>query len=96
MLCGALNRTLLKDDSVLYVPEVIWDLTTPQVLTTELVRGESLDKLEHSDQRTRDFVCVSLSSVALKFLSNSIIKRENSHTSGYFFQYYFYLFRLRN
>lgn len=45
-----------KDDAVFYVPEVIWDLTTKQVLTTELVSGEPLDKLVNSDQKTRNWV----------------------------------------
>jgi len=36
------------------VPEVIWDLTTKHVLTTDLVHGETLDKLESGDQTTRN------------------------------------------
>jgi len=40
------------------VPEVIWDLTTKHVLTTDLVHGETLDKMESSDQATRNLVCL--------------------------------------
>lgn len=35
-----------------YVPEVIEDLTSRQVLTTELIEGMSLDKIENPDQDT--------------------------------------------
>jgi len=35
-----------------YVPEVIEDLTSKQVLTTELIQGTSLDKIENPDQDT--------------------------------------------
>ena len=35
-----------------YVPEVIEDLTSKQVLTTELIEGTSLDKIENVDQDT--------------------------------------------
>jgi aarF domain-containing kinase len=47
----------MKDDPVFYVPEVMWDLTRRHVLTTELVYGETLDKLENSDQETRNWIC---------------------------------------
>lgn len=35
-----------------YVPEVIEDLTSKQVLTTELIEGTSLDKIENPNQET--------------------------------------------
>jgi aarF domain-containing kinase len=53
---GVVCRSLLKDDPVFYVPEVIWDLTTKNVLTTELVNGESLDKVETRDQQQKNWV----------------------------------------
>ena len=49
-------RKLLQDDSVFYVPDVIDELTTKQVLTTELVNGQPLDKIADQDQETRDWV----------------------------------------
>ena len=45
-------RELLKDMPEFYVPEVIEDLTSKQVLTTELIDGTSLDKIENVDQDT--------------------------------------------
>ena len=47
-----LSRELLKDMPEYYVPEVIEDLTSKQVLTTELIEGTSLDKIENPNQET--------------------------------------------
>ena len=43
-------RELLKDDPYLYVPEVIHDVTTKNVLTTELASGVPVDKLQGASQ----------------------------------------------
>ena len=45
-------RELLTDMPEYYVPEVIENLTSKQVLTTELIEGTSLDKIENPDQET--------------------------------------------
>ena len=45
-------RELLQDMPDFYVPEVIEDLTSKQELTTELIEGTSLDKIENPDQDT--------------------------------------------
>lgn len=50
------HRELLKDDPAFHVPEVISELSTGQVLTTEFVNGIPLDKLDDADQATKDFV----------------------------------------
>jgi len=51
------HRKLLEGDEAFCVPEVIWDLTTQHVLTTDLVHGDTLDKMESADQATRNLVC---------------------------------------
>lgn len=51
-LLSFLFRELLKDMPEYYVPEVIEDLTSKQVLTTELIEGTSLDKIENPDRDT--------------------------------------------
>ena len=56
-------RKLLQGDETFCVPEVIWDLTTRHVLTTDLVHGDTLDKMETSDQETRNLVCSGFCSV---------------------------------
>lgn len=55
---GERFRRQLSDDPVLYVPEVITELSTERVLTTELVSGISLEKVSALDQETRNFVCM--------------------------------------
>jgi len=49
-------RDLLTNDQHLYVPQVIGDLSTSRVLTTELVKGVPLDELVNCDQETRNKV----------------------------------------
>lgn len=39
------SRKLLENDPKFYVPEVIDELTSKQVLTTELIEGKPLDKI---------------------------------------------------
>lgn len=52
--CGVRFRNLLRGDELLYVPEVIPELSTKHVLTTEYVQGLPLDKCVDADQETRD------------------------------------------
>ena len=55
--CARRFQKLIGDsDPVFYVPEVITELTTKRVLTTELVSGISLDKVEDLDQDTKNYV----------------------------------------
>lgn len=54
--CSRKFRTYLEEDDAFYVPEVIPELTTKQVLTTELVSGQPLDKIAELDQDTRDWI----------------------------------------
>ena len=55
-----------------YVPEVIEDLTSKQVLTTELIEGTSLDKIENPDQDTINKV------LRTKLLNHSCCLRKPS------------------
>ena len=50
------HRELLKGEPSLYVPEVIEDLSTKHVLTTEFIHGMPLDKCADLDQDTRNAV----------------------------------------
>ena len=49
-------RKLLADKPQFYVPDVIHELSTRHILTTELVNGVALDKLQDIDQTTKDKV----------------------------------------
>eukprot|EP01125_Pyxidicula_operculata_P008657 TRINITY_DN2887_c0_g1_i2.p1 TRINITY_DN2887_c0_g1~~TRINITY_DN2887_c0_g1_i2.p1 ORF type:complete len:284 (+),score=44.99 TRINITY_DN2887_c0_g1_i2:892-1743(+) len=57
---------LLKDDGVFHVPKIYTDLTTSQVITSEFVKGSTLDQLEGFDQKTRDFVSYKIMELTLK------------------------------
>lgn len=49
-------RKMLSDDDRYFVPEVIPELSTKQVLTTELISGIPLDQVAELDQETRNYV----------------------------------------
>lgn len=49
-------RELLKDDPFFYVPEVIEELSSSHVLTTELVPGFPLDKADTLTQELKNEV----------------------------------------
>ncbi|KAK3611476.1 hypothetical protein CHS0354_032758 [Potamilus streckersoni] len=52
--CALKFRELFADDPILYIPAVIMELTTPQILTAEFVEGLPLDKCLDMDQETRN------------------------------------------
>ena len=54
--CISSDRNLLAGDDYLYVPEVIPDLSTRHVLTTEFVQGMPLDQCVDLDQDMRNKV----------------------------------------
>ena len=49
-----LYRELLKDDNIFVVPKVYPELSTDQVLVTELIPGVPLDKCTDLSQETRN------------------------------------------
>ena len=49
-----------------YIPEVIDDLSSKNILTTELIDGTSLDRIENPDQETINKVLSSPSSCVKK------------------------------
>ncbi|MFH4977552.1 hypothetical protein AB6A40_004261 [Gnathostoma spinigerum] len=49
-------RSLLANDPNFYVPEVVDDLTTKEVLTTEYVKGIPVDKCLKEPQQVRDYI----------------------------------------
>lgn len=59
LVCNCVRRRLLQDDAAFYVPEVIDNLSTGQILTSELVSGVPLDQCVQYDQATRNYVSAS-------------------------------------
>ncbi|KAM4860509.1 atypical kinase COQ8A, mitochondrial isoform 2-T4 [Thomomys bottae] len=56
--CARRFRELLKDHPFFYVPEVVDELCSPRVLTTELVAGFPLDQAEGLSQEIRNEVAL--------------------------------------
>lgn len=78
-------RELLKDMPEFYVPEVIEDLTSKQVLTTELIDGTSLDKIENVDQDTINKVCLDILRLCLKELFEFRFMQTDPNWSNFFY-----------
>lgn len=74
-----------------YVPEVIEDLTSKQVLTTELIEGTSLDKIENPDKDTINKVLLTLLLLLLLLtilLQNSFWRSSQKLSIWSFFDIY--------
>ena len=55
-IVNLIYRELLKNEPIFKIPEVIDELTTSQVLTTEYVEGLPVDQCVELDQESRDLV----------------------------------------
>lgn len=78
-------RELLKNMPEFYVPEVIEDLTSKQVLTTELIDGTSLDKIENVNQDTIDKLCLDILRLCLKELFEFRFMQTDPNWSNFFY-----------
>ena len=58
--CGRRMREVLAGYPEYYVPVVFPDLSSGQVLTSELITGLTIDKCAELDQRTRNFIAESI------------------------------------
>ena len=59
VLISMFYRELLKDDHDFLIPEVIDELTTTDVLTSEFIEGIPLDKCFEIDQESKNKVLCS-------------------------------------
>lgn len=78
-------RELLKDMPEYYVPEVIETLTSKKVLTTELIEGTSLDKIDNPDQDTINEVCLRILKLCLKELFEFRFMQTDPNWSNFFY-----------
>jgi aarF domain-containing kinase len=62
---GRRFREMLKDDPLFEVPQVIDELTSTKVLTTEFMSGRPLSEIKHLDQATRDKVGTILATLEM-------------------------------
>ncbi|CAL8139490.1 unnamed protein product [Orchesella dallaii] len=56
-VCAKRFRGLLENHPDYYVPDVVDELSTKQIYTTELIEGLPVDRCEHLDQENRDRIC---------------------------------------
>ncbi|XP_054617669.1 atypical kinase COQ8A, mitochondrial isoform X1 [Dunckerocampus dactyliophorus] len=66
--CAKKFRELLKDHPFFYVPEVIDELSSRHVLTTELVPGFPLDQAEGLPQELKNTICENILMLCLREL----------------------------
>lgn len=83
--CAKKFRELLKDDPFFYVPEVIEELSSRHVLTTELVPGFPLDKAESLSQELKNEVCQNILSLCLRELFEFRYMQTDPNWSNFFY-----------
>ena len=71
------RREILKNDPIFVVPDVIPELSTNRVLTTEYIYGEPLDKALNYDQDTRNLVMETFFLVLLGFSPRDFSRTGN-------------------
>uniref|UniRef100_A0A3Q3M493 Atypical kinase COQ8A, mitochondrial n=1 Tax=Mastacembelus armatus TaxID=205130 RepID=A0A3Q3M493_9TELE len=76
---------LLKDDPFFYVPEVIEELSSSHVLTTELVPGFPLDKAEGLTQELKNEICQNILFLCLRELFEFRYMQTDPNWSNFFY-----------
>ena len=66
--CSERFAALVADTEMLNIPDVIHEASASRVLTTVLVQGMTLEKVEQCDQATRDAVAAAMMRVTLREL----------------------------
>ncbi|XP_068925221.1 atypical kinase COQ8A, mitochondrial isoform X2 [Petaurus breviceps papuanus] len=83
--CAKKFRELLKDHPFFYVPEVIDELCSPHVLTTELVSGFPLDQAEGLSQEIRNEICYNILVLCLRELFEFQFMQTDPNWSNFFY-----------
>ncbi|XP_038149191.1 atypical kinase COQ8A, mitochondrial isoform X2 [Cyprinodon tularosa] len=83
--CAKKFRELLKDDPFFYVPEVIEELSSTHVLTTELVPGFPLDKAESLSQELKNEICQNILLLCLRELFEFRYMQTDPNWSNFFY-----------
>ncbi|XP_041831721.1 atypical kinase COQ8A, mitochondrial isoform X2 [Melanotaenia boesemani] len=83
--CAKKFRELLKDDPFFYVPEVIEELSSGHVLTTELVPGFPLDQAESLSQDLKNEICKNILSLCLRELFEFRYMQTDPNWSNFFY-----------
>ncbi|XP_004578904.1 atypical kinase COQ8A, mitochondrial [Ochotona princeps] len=83
--CAKKFRELLKDHPFFYVPEVVDELCSPHVLTTELVSGFPLDQAEGLSQEIRNEICYNILVLCLRELFEFHFMQTDPNWSNFFY-----------
>ncbi|XP_034756145.1 atypical kinase COQ8A, mitochondrial [Etheostoma cragini] len=83
--CAKKFRELLKDNPFFYVPEVIEELCSSHVLTTELVPGFPLDQAENLPQELKNEICENILVLCLRELLEFRYMQTDPNWSNFFY-----------
>ncbi|KAM5239013.1 atypical kinase COQ8A, mitochondrial [Ctenodactylus gundi] len=83
--CAKRFRELLKDHPFFYVPEIVDELCSPHVLTTELVSGFPLDQAEGLSQEVRNEICYNILVLCLRELFEFHFMQTDPNWSNFFY-----------
>ncbi|XP_030854219.1 atypical kinase COQ8B, mitochondrial [Strongylocentrotus purpuratus] len=83
--CSEKFRHLVEGDPVFTVPKVIPELSTKEVITTELVDGVSLEKAENLSQEKRNEMCVHILRLCLNELFEWRFMQTDPNWSNFLF-----------
>ncbi|KAJ8270667.1 hypothetical protein GJAV_G00117810 [Gymnothorax javanicus] len=83
--CAKKFRELLKDHPFFYVPDVIDELSSQHVLTTELVSGFPLDKAENLSQELKEEICENILILCLRELFEFRFMQTDPNWSNFFY-----------
>ncbi|XP_043198360.1 atypical kinase COQ8B, mitochondrial-like isoform X2 [Amphibalanus amphitrite] len=85
--CAVRMRRLVEPHSdKFYVPEVVGELTTGQVLGMELVEGVPLDQCVGADQRTRNHICSRLVELCMREVFEWRFMQTDPNWSNFFYE----------
>lgn len=83
--CARKFKELLKDHPFFYVPEVIGELSSSHVLTTELVAGFPLDQAEALTQELKNEICENILILCLRELFEFRYMQTDPNWSNFFY-----------
>ncbi|KAG3257985.1 atypical kinase COQ8A, mitochondrial [Ictidomys tridecemlineatus] len=83
--CAKKFRELLKGHPFFYVPEIVDELCSPHVLTTDLVSGFPLDQAEGLSQEVRNEICYNILVLCLRELFEFHFMQTDPNWSNFFY-----------
>ncbi|XP_060790490.1 atypical kinase COQ8A, mitochondrial isoform X2 [Neoarius graeffei] len=83
--CAKKFQELLKDHPFFYVPNVVDELSSQHVLTTELVSGFPLDKADDLPQELKNEICEQILILCLRELFEFRYMQTDPNWSNFFF-----------